>query len=96
MCEGLRECRILESLCKRTGRTRLRPSDKGGEMSTETLDKLYLELSLISKAKTAREIELEAKLARAVAALNSVNNWTTCSECKITVCEVLKELETNK
>jgi hypothetical protein len=29
---------------------------------TETIDKLYLELSLISKAKTAKEIELENKI----------------------------------
>lgn len=29
---------------------------------TETIDKLYLELSLISKAKTKRELELEAQI----------------------------------
>lgn len=39
-------------------------------MNTETLDKLYLELSLISKAKTQRELELEDVLrsAHAIAA----------------------------
>lgn len=32
---------------------------------TETLDKLFLELSLVSKAKTAREIQLEDLLTSA-------------------------------
>lgn len=34
-------------------------------METETLDKLFLELSQVTKAKTAREIQLERALADA-------------------------------
>jgi hypothetical protein len=35
---------------------------KEGSMETETIDKLFLELSQVSKAKTERELQLERVL----------------------------------
>lgn len=36
--------------------------EEGKSMTTETLDRLYLEISQFTKAKTARDLELESAL----------------------------------
>ena len=43
-----------------------------GDKSTETLDKLYLEWSQFTQARTARELRYEALLRRAAAACRMV------------------------
>ena len=51
--------------CKPVSKERLKEAQKilwGESPETETLDKLYLEWSQFTQAKTAREIQLEAQL----------------------------------
>lgn len=47
-------------------------AEGGGVMNTETLDKLYLEWSQFTQARTARELQYEALLKRAAAACRMV------------------------
>ena len=44
------------------------------ELTTEAIDKLFLELSQVTKAKTAREIELEAIIGELLSVLSNSYN----------------------
>jgi 2-methylisocitrate lyase-like PEP mutase family enzyme len=54
-------------------------------METETIDKLFLELSQVTRAKTAREIELEKHLAFVQAQRDSLLNGTAPNTHQVTL-----------
>lgn len=63
-CGDILEYKILDVTAMKNSYVRFYIEKKENEkMDMETIDKLYLELSRVSQAKTAREIELEKKLA---------------------------------
>jgi hypothetical protein len=75
------------------------------QMETETLDRLYLEISQFTKAKTNREIELEYKLARFtkpasvtgvdVQPISPSSEWCRSPDAQVWACQWMKHIAEN-